>query len=125
MKLRISIWDILVGLPAGTLVFMSTMMFGALLRRIPGYPDWLDLLVLAIDAAIVGGLVRLSRASRAVPTALAAGFFAAATLLYLRLSAQSGDTYSAWLFGAPGILLSLLIPPLAARYFLANRAVKP
>ena len=114
MKLRIGFWDIFVGLPAGVLIFMSTMMFGALLRRIPGYAPWLDLLVLSADAAIVGGLIRLSRPFWAVPTAIAAGVFSGGILLYLWLSTQTGGDFSSLLFGIPGILLCLVIPAFTA-----------
>ncbi len=125
MKLRIGFWDIIVGIPAGVLIFMSTMMFGALLRRIPAYPSWIDLPILAADAAIVGALLRLSRPFWAIPTSIAAGIISGGILLYLSLSAQAGDTYSPLIFSIPGIIICLVIPPLAARSFPLNRIPKP
>lgn len=123
MKIRIGFWDILVGLPAGILIFMSTLTFGVLLRKIPGYAAWLDLLILAADAAIVGALILISRPYWAIPTALAAGFASGAILLYLRLSSQSGNALSPQLFGLPGILISLIIPPLTAKTALKHRPI--
>ena len=112
MKLRLTFWDILVGLPAGFLIFMSTMMFGTLLRRIIPFAPWLDLLILAADALIVGLLAGITRLRQGLATALMAGIVGAGLLGFLWLSARPGETYNPLVFGLPGMLVSLVFTPL-------------
>lgn len=117
MKLpRIGLSDILVGIPAGLLIFMSTLMFSALLRSQGIASNGLELLILAADAAIVGFLTRLSRKTHALATALASGFIAALVLTFLWLSSPANASINPLLFGISGILISLIIPPITTKY---------
>jgi hypothetical protein len=109
--LRLTFWDILSGLPAGLLIFMSTIMFGTLLRRLGNFPPWLDLPILAADALIVGLLAGISRLRQGLATALVAGVIGAGILGFLWLSARPGEVYNPLVFGIPGILSCLLITP--------------
>ncbi len=121
-KLNLTLSDILVGLPAGLLIFMSTMMFSALLRSRGMTSNRLELLILAINAAIVGWLIRLSRKQQARPTALASGTIGALVLLFLRLYSPVNTTLNPLLFGLPGIVAAYgfcwlgaaMIPPAGA-----------
>jgi hypothetical protein len=112
MRLHLTFWDFLAGLPAGLLIFMSTMTFGTLLRRSASFTPWLDLPLLAIDALSVGLLAGISRLRQGLATALVAGMLSAGLLGFLWLSAHPGETYNPLVFGIPGILLSLLVTPL-------------
>ncbi len=114
MKLRLTFWDIFVGLPAGLLIFMSTMMFGTLLRLVSPFAPWLDLPILAFDAFIVGILTGVTRLRQGLATALIAGIVGAGLLGYLWLSARPGEVYNPLVFGLPGMFLSLLLPPLGS-----------
>lgn len=100
--------DFLVSLPAGTVLFMSVLLFGTLLRRLAFFAPWMDLLPLILFALLVGALLRLIRPSRASLTALFAGLVTAAYFLYLRFNAHPGDAFNPLIFGAPGALLALL-----------------
>ncbi len=109
-----TIFDILVGLPAGLLIFMSTMMFSALLRSRGIASNWLELLLLAADAAIVGWLVRLSRKKQALPSALASGVMGALTILFLWMSSPQNAALNPLVFGVPGMVASVGFCVLAA-----------
>jgi hypothetical protein len=117
MKLRFTFSDIAVGIPAGTLIFMSTIMFSAVLQNKLDVPAatlrWLDLLLLAMDAAIVGLLCALSRKEQALVTAMISGDVAALILTGLRLSAQTGEAFDPLVFGWPGVLICIFVTPLA------------
>lgn len=114
-KLTSSLSDILVGLPAGLLIFMSTMMFSALLRSRGLVSNWLELLILSADSAIVGLLVRVSRKKRAFPTALASGVVGALTILLMWIYSPQNAALNPLLFGLPGIAICLLFALLFAR----------
>jgi hypothetical protein len=115
MKLRLTLWDFLTGLPAGLLIFMSAMMFGTLLRRVTSLAIWFDLPILAACALIVGLLAGISRLRQGLATALVAGIVGAGLLGYLWLSARPGDVYNPLVFGLPGMLVSLVFAPLGGR----------
>lgn len=115
MKISLTFFDILVGIPAGLLIFMSTMMFSALLRSRGFASNWLELLILAADAAIVGWLVRLSRQQQALPTALASGTIGALVLLFLWIYSPANTTLNPLLFGLPGMVVSLVFCLLPVR----------
>jgi len=105
----------MVGLPAGLLIFMSTIMFSALLRSRGLASNWLELLLLAVDSAIVGLLVRVSRKNRAMPTALASGVVSAVTILLMWIYSPQNAALNPLLFGLPGMMVCLLFTPLAVR----------
>ncbi len=114
-KINFTLSDIVVGIPAGLLIFMSAMMFSALLRSRGVASNWLELLILTADSAIVGWLVRLSRKQQALPTALASGAMGALVLLFLWIYSPQNAALNPLLFGLPGIAICLLFTPLAAR----------
>lgn len=115
MKLSSTLSDILVGLPAGLLIFMSTMMFSALLRSRGVVSNWLELLILAADAAIVGLLLRLSRKRQSLSTALASGIVGALTILLLWVYSPHNAALNPLVFGLPGMVVSVGLCVLAAR----------
>lgn len=115
MKTALTLPDILVGIPAGLLIFMSTMMFSALLRSRGLASNWLELLILAADSVIVGLLVRLSRKKQALPTALASGVGGALTILLMWIYSPQNAALNPLIFGLPGIAVCLLFTPLSAR----------
>jgi len=96
--------DFLVSLPGGTLIFMSVLLFGTLLRRLSFFAPWMDLPALALAAFAVGALLRLIRPSRASLTALFSGLVTVAFLVYLRFNAHPSDAYNPLTFGWPGML---------------------
>lgn len=106
--------DALVGLPAGLLMFMSVMAVSALLRQRGTASSSLELLILALSALAVGGLIRITRKQRAFSTALAGGIVSAGVLLYLWLAAPHNAALNPLVFGLPGIALCLLLPPVIA-----------
>jgi hypothetical protein len=112
MKLRLTFWDFLAGVPAGLLIFMSTIMFGTLLRQVMQYTPWLDLPILAADALIVGLLAGISRLRQGLATALVAGVTGAGLLGFLWVAARPGEVTNPLVFGIPGIAVSLIITPL-------------
>lgn len=114
MKILLTFFDILVGLPAGLLVFMSTMMFSALLRSRGLVSNWLELLILSADSAIVGLLIRVSRKKRAFPTALASGVIGALTILLMWIYSPQNAALNPLLFGLPGIAVACGMCVLAA-----------
>lgn len=109
MKLNLTPSDFFVGLPAGILIFISTLLFTTLLGRLlDGLTfagrDWLALPVLAFDAFVVGLLARLLRPYHGPATALAAAIIAMLIFLGLRLSAGPQGQYNPVIFGLPGLL---------------------
>lgn len=107
--------DLLVGIPAGLLTFMSTMMFDAILLRLGAVHPLLSLPVLAICALIVGILAGLTRKAHGMGTALAAGMVAALVLLGLRLFSSNEASANSLLFGLPGALIALSLTPLGGQ----------
>ncbi len=98
--------DILVGIPAGLLIFMSTMTFSALLRSRGLASNWLELLILTADSVIVGLLVRISRKSRALPTARASGVVGALTILLMWIYSPQNAALNPLVFGVPGMAVA-------------------
>lgn len=113
-KLNLTLSDILVGLPAGLLIFMSTMMFSALLRSRGIVSNWLELLLLTADSVFVGLLVRLSRKKQALPTALASGVVCALTILLMWRYSPQNAALNPLLFGLPGMVVACGMCVLAA-----------
>lgn len=107
MKIRVTFSDFFVGIPAGILIFISTLLFTTLLGRLlAGVTfagrDWLALPVLAFDAFVVGLLARLLRPYHGLTTALAASLVGIAIFWGLRASAGAGSAYNPVIFGLPG-----------------------
>jgi len=116
MPKNFTFFDVIVGLPAGLLIFMSTMMFSALLRSRGVASNGLELLILAADAAIVGWLIRLSRKKQALPTALASSVIGALVLLFLWIFSPANTTLNPLVFGLPGMLVAFLFCLLPVRF---------
>jgi hypothetical protein len=118
MKMQFTFSDLVVGIPAGALIFMSTIMFSAVLQNKLSVPAatlrWLDPILLTVDAAIVGLLCGLARKEQALSTAVCAGLIAALILIGLRLAAQTNETYDPLVFGWPGVAMCVLVTPVAA-----------
>lgn len=107
--------DLIVGLPAGLVIFMGTMMFSALLRSRGVASNWLELAFLALDAALVGWLIRVSRKKQALPSALASGVIGALVILFLWISSPANATLNPLVFGVPGMLIAFGVCVFAAR----------
>lgn len=114
MKISITISDLLVGIPAGLLIFMSSMAFSALLRQRGVASNWLELFILAVDSAIVGLLIRLAREKRALPTALASGLVGALTILLMWNYSPQNAALNPLVFGVPGMAVGCGMCVLAA-----------
>jgi|GEM_PF-1849213 len=107
--------DFLVSLPAGTLILMSVLTTGTLLRQGKIFAPWMDLAALIAAALVVGAFLRLIRPSRASLTALFSGGISAGLLLYLRWSAAPGDAYNPLVFGGLGAVTAWLFTLLGAQ----------
>ncbi len=106
--MRLTFSDLVVGLPAGLLIFMSTLMFSALLRSRGAVSDGLELALLAGDAALVGWLIRLSRKAQARATALASGLIAALAILFVWLKSPANASLNPLVFGLPGLAVTIV-----------------
>lgn len=113
-KFNFTLSDLLVGLPAGLLIFMSAMAASALLRQRGMVSNWLELLILAVSAALVGLLLRVSRKKRAFPTALASGLVGALTILLMWIYSPQNAALNPLLFGLPGMAVACGMCVLAA-----------
>jgi hypothetical protein len=91
MKMKIVFFNILIGIPGGALIFMSTLMFNALLGIVARPAGWTLLMFLCIDAFIVGLLARWFRPHHGLGAAIASGVIAALMLLYLWLAAPNDE----------------------------------
>lgn len=114
--------DFLVSLPAGTLILMSLLTLGTLLRRGSFFAPWMDAAALLLAALTVGILLRLIRPRRASLTALLSGGVAAGLLLTLRFSAAPGDVYNPLVFGFLGAGLAWLFTLLGAQISLRKQS---
>lgn len=112
MTIKITFFDILVGIPAGLLTVMSTILFDAILLRLGIVNPLLSLPVLAFAALLVGMLAALARKAYGRGTALSAGITAALLLLGLRLFSSNETSAQSLLFGLPGALIALIVTPL-------------
>jgi hypothetical protein len=116
MKLRTIIFDTLVGIPGGCLIFIGMEMFNALLIRFFRTSSWTMLIVLCFSSLVVGMLARLMRPIHGLGTAIAAGVIAALLILYLRQASVAG-TDMALVFGPAGMLVALGFSTLGAWVF--------
>jgi hypothetical protein len=119
MKIRSIIFDILVGVPGGCLIFAAMFMVDAILSRLlPLFHanSWTFLIILSITSFGVGLLARLMRPIHGLGTASAAGIIAALLILYLRNTSASGTDLTL-VFGPTGMLAALIFSPLGAWMF--------
>jgi cobalamin synthase len=108
--------DVLVGLPAGFLILMGTLLFNTLLGRLFQGGAWMMLVILCAVALVTGMIARWLRPVHGTGTALAAGVIAASLLLCLRLAGVPGAE-SSLAFGVPGMLSAIAFPPLGCWLF--------
>jgi hypothetical protein len=116
LKIRSIIFDILVGVPGGLLIFMGMLMFNTLLSLIFKTSPITMLIILACTSLVVGMLARLIRPIHGFGTAIAAGIIAGLLILYLRQMSVAG-TDMALVFGPAGILTPVVLSPLGAWVF--------
>jgi hypothetical protein len=129
LKLRIIIFNILVGIPGGCLIFMGMLMFNTLLSLLVPPSHWMMLIILCITSLAVGMLARLMRPFHGLGTAIASGVIAALLILYLWRVSVAG-TNNSLVFSPAGMLVTIgfsilgaLIYPLLRRRT-TTRAVK-
>jgi hypothetical protein len=108
MLKKISPSDLIVGIPAGLVIFMSTVLFSTLLRQRGIALGWLELLILATDALIVGILAGLTRPRQGLSTALVAGVVCMFVFGCLLIVSRPGEIANPALFGMPGMIFSTL-----------------
>jgi len=122
---RFTFSDVFVGLPAGALIFMSTVMFSAVLQNklaiSASIMRWLDLILLAADAAIVGLLCGLTRKAQGLFTAMIAGDIGALVIVGLRIASQTGEVFDPLVFGWPGAVVCFVVTPVAALLFAGKK----
>jgi len=113
MRIRSIVFDLLVGIPGGLLIFMGMLMFNTLLSLIFRTSPTTMLIILSFTSLVVGMLARLMRPIHGLGTAIAAGITAALLILYLRQRSPAG-TDMALVFGPAGMLAPLVLSPLGA-----------
>ena len=112
MKFRIEPWDFFVGMPAGILIFMGTVLFSTLISPKAELPVWMPLVILLIVALFVGWLAGLTRLRQGPSTAFCAGCVAAGILGYLWLAAHPGDEFNPLVIGPLGMFTALILCPI-------------
>ena len=107
MKLNILLFNIFIGIPGGMLIFMSTLMFNALLGKLTPPAAWTVLLLLCVDAFIVGLLARWFRPYHGLGAAVASGIVAALILggLWLASPPAPGLSLAVGPFGMAGVIV--------------------
>jgi hypothetical protein len=111
LNFRITFWDMLVGLPAGILIFMGTVLFSTLFSintKIPMFAPYVILIVVTLTVGLLAGLTRLSQGPA---TAFCAGCVAAGILGYLWLAARPGDEFNPLVIDPLGMLTALILCP--------------
>ncbi len=112
MNFHIRVWDVIVGLPAGVLIFMGTVLFSTLASVQAKVPVFVPYLILMAVTLVVGLLAGITRLRQGPATALSAGIVAAVIFGYLWLSARPGDEFNPLVIGLPGILTSIILCPI-------------
>lgn len=112
MKFSIKFWDVFVGLPAGILIFMGTVLFSTLISPKAKPPVWMPFAILLAVALFVGWLSGMTRLRQGPATAFCAGCVAAAILGYLWLAARPGDDFNPLVIGPLGMFTALILSPL-------------
>lgn len=107
-----SAWDLLVGLPAGTVIFMATLLFSTILGMRFSVPEFGSLIILALVSLGVGILTGITRLKRGPVTAMVAGLTTAGILAYLWFAAKPGDHINSLVIGPGGIITTILFSPI-------------
>jgi hypothetical protein len=110
---KISFWDVLVGLPAGVLIFMGTVLLSTLISLNTRLSVWAPFAILVIVTLFVGWLTGITRLRQGPATAFCAGCVAAAVLGYLWFAARPGDEFNPLVIGPLGMLTVLILCPAA------------
>ncbi len=105
-------WDLIAGLPAGVLIFMTSVLLTTLFSQKAALPTVIPLIFLALAALGVGLLAGISRLRQGPATGLMAGLVVAVILGYLWLAARPGDDFNPLVIGLPGMLFSIVICPI-------------
>jgi hypothetical protein len=113
LNFRITVWDVVVGLPAGVLIFMGTVLFNTLLSPTAALPVWAPLIILMAVTLFVGWLAGLTRLRQGPATGLSAGMVAAGILGYLWLSAHPSDEFNPLVIGPLGMFATIIFCPVA------------
>jgi len=106
MNVRGIIYNILVGIPGGCLIFMGMLMSNAVLSSLIPTGPWTMLFLLCLTSLVVGMLGRLMRPFHSFSTAIASGVIAALIILYLRLASAAGAGMGL-VFGPAGMLVTV------------------
>ena len=101
----------LVGLPAGVLIFMGTVLFSTLLSPTAKLPVWAPFVILMAVTLFVGWLAGMTRPRQGPATGLSAGVVAAGILGYLWLSARPGDEFNPLVIGPLGMFTAIIFCP--------------
>jgi hypothetical protein len=104
-KLPSLLSDIFIGIPGGLLIFMSMLMFNAVLSMLFPTGPWVMLFILCFTSLVVGMLARLMRPFHGMGTAITAGVIAALIILYLRLASRVGADMGL-VFGPAGMIVA-------------------
>jgi len=111
VKFRIGFWDLLVGLPAGVLILMGTILFSTLVSPNAKPPNWVPFVILLCVALFVGWLAGTTRLRQGPATAFCASCVAAGILGYLWLTARPGDEFNPLVIGPLGVLTVFILCP--------------
>jgi hypothetical protein len=106
MKLRGILYNILVGIPGGCLIFVGMLMFNAVLGMFIPTSPWIMLVILCITSLVVGLLARLLRPFHGLGAALASGVIAALIILTLWLASKT-EAGMGLVFGPAGMLVTI------------------
>jgi hypothetical protein len=111
LKFSIGPWDLFVGIPAGILVFMGTVLFSTLISPKTKLPAWVPFIILFLATLFVGWLAGMTRLRQGPSTAFCAGCVAAGILGYLWLAARPGDEFNPLVIGPLGMLTAFFLCP--------------
>jgi hypothetical protein len=111
VKFQIGFWDFFVGLPAGILIFMGTVLFSTLISLKAKMSVWVPFVILCVVTLIVGWLAGITRLRQGPATAFCAGCVAAGILGYLWLAARPGDEFNLLVIGPLGMMTAFILCP--------------
>ena len=111
--------DILVGIPAGLVIFLAAFLLIRLRENIIS-TQWAFFLLAALVAFLVGLLIRLVRFSRAPHTALIAGITSIGLLGWLVASVYKNQPFTLITY-SPGLLLVGFSPWAASRISITTK----
>jgi hypothetical protein len=111
VKFHIRFWDFFVGLPAGILIFMGTVLFSTLISPKAKLPLWAPFIILLAVTLFVGWLTGMTRLRQGPVTAFCAGCVAAGILGYLWLIARPGDEFNPLVIGPLGMFTVIILCP--------------